>query len=217
MEPIAVEEYRAHTISIYPDECAGSPRDWDNLGTMHCWHRRYDLGDVQHGGSETGNDVLRQLMAEREWTVRHKSVDPDLVPDEHLCRYVEKHFIVLPLFLYDHSGLAMSTGSFVGQAQHAEWDSGQVGFIIATKEEGRRDWIDDANAEGRLRDEVEIYDAWLSGQVYGYTVKASSEAEIDSCWGFYGDWEYMLEEARAAINREIAALEANAVGVPEVV
>lgn len=41
---------------------------------------------------------------------------------------------ILPLFLYDHSGLAMSTGSFVGRAHHAEWDSGQVGYIYMDKD-----------------------------------------------------------------------------------
>ena len=33
------------------------------------------------------------------------------------------------LYLYDHSGLAMSTESFSGRAPHAECDSGQVGWI----------------------------------------------------------------------------------------
>lgn len=56
-------------------------------------------------------------------------------PDE-LLRLCEKcgDVAILPLFLYDHSGLAMSTGSFVGRAHHAEWDSGQVGYIYMTKD-----------------------------------------------------------------------------------
>ena len=33
------------TFDISPDEMADSPRSWDNLGTMVCWHRRYQLGD----------------------------------------------------------------------------------------------------------------------------------------------------------------------------
>lgn len=43
-----------------------------------------------------------------------------------------------PLYLYDHSGLAMSTGSFVGRAHHAEWDSGYVGFIYMEKDQALR-------------------------------------------------------------------------------
>ena len=41
---------------------------------------------------------------------------------------------IKPLYLYDHSGISISTGSFVGRAPHAEWDSGPVGFIYMDKE-----------------------------------------------------------------------------------
>ena len=34
-------------LSIYFDSCPTNPREWDNLGTMVCGHRRYDLGDEQ--------------------------------------------------------------------------------------------------------------------------------------------------------------------------
>ena len=47
----------------------------------------------------------------------------------------QKDIVILPLFLYDHSGLSMSTGSFMGRAVHAEWDSGQVGYIYANRED----------------------------------------------------------------------------------
>jgi hypothetical protein len=38
-------EYKGYKIKIVFDEDIWSPRDWDNLGTMVCWHRRYKLGD----------------------------------------------------------------------------------------------------------------------------------------------------------------------------
>lgn len=56
-------------------------------------------------------------------------------PDEML-RMCEKYgdVAIQPLYLYDHSGISMSTSSFVGRARHAEWDSGQVGYIYLDKE-----------------------------------------------------------------------------------
>ncbi len=45
-----------------------------------------------------------------------------------------KKIAILPLYLYDHSGISMSTGSFLGRAVHAEWDSGQVGYIYMDKD-----------------------------------------------------------------------------------
>ena len=34
------------TLEIVHDEDADSPRDWDNLTKMVCFHRRYRLGDL---------------------------------------------------------------------------------------------------------------------------------------------------------------------------
>jgi hypothetical protein len=34
-------------IRVIVDRDAESPREYDNVGTMACWHRRYKLGDVQ--------------------------------------------------------------------------------------------------------------------------------------------------------------------------
>lgn len=40
------EEYRGFNINWYYDNDPQNPRtDWDNLGHMICWHRRYNLGD----------------------------------------------------------------------------------------------------------------------------------------------------------------------------
>ena len=39
------------------------------------------------------------------------------------------------LYLYDHSGITMSTGSFCDS-----WDSGQVGFIYVTKEDIEKEY-----------------------------------------------------------------------------
>ena len=50
----------------------------------------------------------------------------------NLCNESGK-VVVMPLSLYDHSGISMSTSSFLGRAPHAEWDSGTVGFIYMDK------------------------------------------------------------------------------------
>jgi hypothetical protein len=55
--------------------------------------------------------------------------------------------------------------------------------------------------EGYLKSEVETYDQYLTGDVYGYRVsevKTCSEGheheeELDSCWGYYGQENCMLE------------------------
>jgi hypothetical protein len=160
-------------VKVMQDTDAESPRSWDNLGVMACWHRRYNLGDVQ----------------------------PKQDPQEWLKENAPKGSIVLPLYLYDHSGITMSTGSF-----GCPWDSGQVGYIVATPEAIRKNFMKKRitakmreQVEAILKSEVKIYDDFLTGNVWGYTIESVKDCEScgqktcgdedvdDSCWGFFGD------------------------------
>jgi hypothetical protein len=170
------------TVKIEQDENPGSPReDWDNLGTMVCFHRRYNLGDKHeyHASDFSGWGDARE-------------------------RFVKQGAaIILPLYLYDHSGLRMKVGSFQGllPGGHAEFDSGQVGFIYVTKEKLREEYSTKRitkkileKAEKVLRSEVETYDQFLSGDVWGYTIEDQEGEHVDSCWGFYG-FDHCKKEA----------------------
>ena len=103
----------------------------------------------------------------------------------------------LPLYLYDHSGITMSTSPF-----SCPWDSGCVGLIYIAKADAD-EWI---NADGTydteamlaiLESEVKEYDQYLTGDVWGYTITDDDGEEIDSCWGFYGH-DYCEAEAKEA-------------------
>lgn len=100
--------------------------------------------------------------------------------------------VILPVYLYDHSGLAMSTGSFLGRALHADWDSGQVGYIYATREDILKAFGDitpetEKRARKALEAEVKDYDAWLRGDCWGYRAYMYGH-EMDACWGLRGWW-----------------------------
>ncbi len=43
-----------YRLKIYQDDNTDSPRSWDNLGTMICFHRRYNLGDKHNYSHEEG-------------------------------------------------------------------------------------------------------------------------------------------------------------------
>jgi hypothetical protein len=204
-----------YRLKIERDNDPESPREWCNLGTMVCWHSRYKLGDEQprHDHAEYRLDVAEKYrpgleerleregeklrsaigspVGSREWLQAHEEVDN--YAEARVDRVLAQHIIELPLFLLDHSGITMSTGSF-----SCPWDSGQVGFIyvriadvkaeygwkVLTK--ARRERI-----EQYLRNEVKTYDDYLTGQVYGYTVERHVSGPEwfleESCWGFYGD------------------------------
>lgn len=139
-----------------------NPRDDDNLGTMVCWHRRYNLGDDQP--KDSPQDYLRQIG---------------------------KDIIMLPLYLYDHSGLTIST-RIENFCQHAAWDSGQVGFIYVTKQKACQEFgwkrvskVREGFLMYQLELEVKTYDAFLRGDVWGYVIEDDDGEHIDSCWGYY--------------------------------
>ena len=73
---------------------------------MIAFHRRYDLGDKH--------------------SIKHEDYDGW----DEMETALEKKFdaVILPLYLYDHSGITMNTTGF-----SCGWDSGQVGFICISK------------------------------------------------------------------------------------
>ncbi len=160
---------------IYYDDDAHSPRDWDNLGTMVCWNRRYNLGDEQ----------------------------PKCDPEEYFEDI--KGRITLPLYVYEHGGITISTGAF-----SCPWDSGQVGWIYVTKERLYREYGWKRITKKRyeqivkyLEGEVNEYDMYLTGQCYGYCIEDEGGEELDSCWGFLG-MEYVLEEMESTMKCHLA-------------
>lgn len=54
-----------------------------------------------------------------------------------------------------------------------------------------------------------LYRDWTYNDVYGYTVEDNDNEQIDSCWGFYGEYmsdgyNHMIDQAKAAIDTHIA-------------
>ncbi|WP_226562303.1 hypothetical protein [Salipiger thiooxidans] len=193
-DPVYEEARLGHTIKIYHDPDAESPREWSNLGTLICWHGRYRLGDSHPFDSPEA--FLRDLAG--------ISDQRDLSMD-HLRDRAERKSVLLPVFLYDHSGLAMNTIAF-----HCPWDSGQVGYVYVTLEAVRTEFGVKRvtrelreKAEDILRAEIVSYDAYLGGRVYGYVIEQDGE-EVDACWGFLGHYELdCLSEARAFVDQRM--------------
>ena len=101
----------------------------------------------------------------------------------------ESPAVILPLYLYDHSGITISTSPF-----SCHWDSGQIGFVFVSKEKLKKEYgvkrITNEVIERAtkiLLAEVKTYDQYLTGEVYGYKVIDEKGNEEDSCWGYYGE------------------------------
>lgn len=165
------EIYKDYTITVEQDTDAENPREDDNLGTMICFHSKFNLGD------------------------KH-----DFDPEEAYKLENKKDIIKLPLYLYDHSGITMSTTKFA-----SSWDSGKVGFIYVTKEKIRKEYNWKHITKKRyseiikyLQAEVKMYNQYLIGDIYYYRIMEDYK-EINVCWNFYGE-ENALLEAKCVID-----------------
>ena len=205
MDKIDTIVYKDYFINIYYDNDPDSPRNWDNLGTMVCWHNRCNLGDKKDNANISVKGFLAELAVytddNEDWY--YKKID-------ELLHKARKRAAILPLYLYDHSGITMSTRPF-----GCQWDSGQVGYIYATHEAiknelGLKRLSKKAKqkATSILINEVEVYDQYLTGDVYGYIItdKDDNEIEEGSCWGFFG-YDHkesgLLSYAQSIIDYEI--------------
>lgn len=265
METAAVKRNNRFTLKIINDDMASSPREWDNLGKMVCWHRRYNFGDKHDFDNHKeflADLVIKNLSAKdiisyvkdgkakgltleynksnREWELMlnedyfkkpysvHTADAPldmnsnwlaetilDEMRTDDLLELAGQKAEVRALFLYDHSIQSISMRSFVGRAQHAEWDSGQVGYVYVTHEDIKKEYgdVSTANiekAERLLESEVETYDHYIRGECYGFQLCNKKGEEIDSCWGFIGDFNDVKKEISEYLPKEAKKLAENA-------
>lgn len=161
-------------LEVKQDNSPDNPRDWDNITTMICFHKRYNLGDKTDYKSDNFDS----------WEELKTQIETDY-----------KVLMIKPLYMYDHSGITISTSSF-----GCQWDSGQIGWIFIDEKQ----WIemmgeDMDRSEDRLdriiEGCVETYDKYITGEVYGYEVYEVETCDkghehktlVESCWGFYDE------------------------------
>jgi hypothetical protein len=173
------------TGAIYHDVDARSPREeYDHLGRLLLFKN----GPIELAGFETTGNMQGDLK---------------LMKEEHAAE------VILPVYIYNHSGTALSTTPFA-----CKWDSCQAGWIVACTPDIMKEYevagIDDAlrkTAAAALRTEVEVYGDYLNGEVYEYSIYqgADTNMPVGSCGGYYG-----FEVAKAAMVEAVDALAADA-------
>lgn len=174
---------KKETLRIFQQVNPPNPRqDYDNLGTMAYKHSRYNLGEEQIG------DPI-------EWLEEKLGLENAYIYNNERLEELESgffdEFIALPLYLYDHSGITIRTYPFA-----CRWDSGKVGYIYVSKQQARKEYSTNRitrKLKNKILDilmfEVQLYDQYLRGDVYGFVIENANQCHIDSCGGFFGtDW-----------------------------
>ena len=174
--------FKGYNINIQHDELAENPREWDNLGTIAYKHRDYTLGD----------EVIKDTIQEH-FNNKYDILEPSeyyLTDTEiqKIDKWIKKNIIMLPVYLYDHSGITINTTGF-----SCQWDSGQVGIIYVSKEHVKNEYgwktltkFRQFKIENQLRNEIKTFGDYLTGNCYYYTIEDDNGNTLDSCGGFYG-------------------------------
>ncbi len=184
-EPYQQIEHRGYIINIDTEEDPESPRAWDNLGTMYTAHRNCRPEE------EFDDHFDIDEVFQSRWVFSDKFL---------------REYIALPVYMYDHGGQTVSTTPF-----SCQWDSGLFGIIAVPIEDVKKEygWKNltakrRKTIEQRLQGEVKTYDFYLTGEVYGFeiTPKDDEENVIDSCWGYYGafNFKHIEEECKSFID-----------------
>jgi hypothetical protein len=180
-------KYQNFIIEIVADYDPTNPRDWDNLGTIVCWHRKYNLGDG------LPNRLKKRF---KNWKTT------EITSFERWRKINQKHLLILPVYIYDHGGITISTTPF-----HCPSDSGQVGWVYVTHDRLKLEYNTQEvtpeileKARQVLIAEVKVYDDYLTGNVWGYLIwdKNNRDYVLDAYSGFFGDsgLEECIKQAR---------------------
>lgn len=191
MELYQQTTYKGYHINIYYDPDPESPREWDNLGTFYTAHRRYQPEEDfdKHFNIE---DVCENGR-------------PGIFRDSFLKKYIAQN-----IYMLDHSGQTVSTTSF-----NDSWDSGWLGMVAVSIEKVKKEYgwrILTAKRreqiEKYLTGEVETYDMYLRGDVYGFQITPENDDNnvLDNCWGYFGDenLKHMITECKSIIDGYIS-------------
>lgn len=179
--------YQGYHIKIYNDPDPESPREWDNLGTFYTAHRRYQ----PEKDFDKHFDIENVCENGRPGTFRKS----------FLQKYIAQN-----IYMLDHSGQTVSTTSF-----NDPWDSGWFGMVAVSIEKVKKEygWKILTRKRRRLIEkyltgEVETYDNYLRGEVYGYEITPENDKNniLDSCWGYFGDenLKYLEKECKSIID-----------------
>ncbi len=170
-------------LRIVHDPNPKNPRNVYALGRIAYKHSKYELGE------ELIDDPI-------DWLEDKLGLQRRGLYNNERLRELEnlffRKYIGLRLYLYDHSGISISTEPF-----QCGFDSGQVGYIYIDKKTLREDWnIKNITqkymnqAKNIFKNEIKLFDQYLKGDIYGFIIEDEDGNHIDSSYGFLGtDWE----------------------------
>ena len=154
------------TYEIIHNSCPNNPIKNDlNWVDFICFHRNYSLGNNKNFSSSDYNSFTEM---------------------EKAIKKQEKPLVILPLFMYEHSGITLSTTPF-----SCRFDSGQLGFVFISKTKFDEMFGKECKGKKKLaadiiKQAVEIYSNYVNGDTYHVNILENGK--------YYDEIEYYLPE-----------------------
>lgn len=188
-EAVYEEKHEGLSIKIYQDDDSITPGDDRDAGLFLVgYHSDFTVDhSFRVDGQKQGgiNQALAQVIANGG-----KNEDNEV---EEIAMEYHRKYHIFGLEAYIHSGVVLAL-SREGNFCDRQWDVSQLGLVFVSKAE----WKTRIKAREAALGLIETWNDYLSGNVYGYIVEDPNGNHLDSCWGFYGDYnDYALKEARS--------------------
>lgn len=229
VETVVTENFKG--VIRYSDQ-PDDPLDNFEFGTLTTWHRRERYGtphswesrlDFWNSFLVENEEAELDTWFDQEWKTRCEPNFPPITTEyqasieelqkeyrERVLDTVKDRVFYLTVFMYDHSGVTVSSSPF-----SCPWDSGQLGYLWISAEEAFAKIVDfgfgglsrEDQAKQilhQLEEQLKVYDMWLQNDVYDVYVSARQrcgecshvvEEIIDGCSEIYG-FEHAQEMLR---------------------
>lgn len=173
-----------------------------------CWIEKTEFGYTLHDGE---NGYYDEDYSDEEADADSISADAWVnLSEQDLYSLLEnsKELVISTIGYYEHSGITV----YIGGRCDA-WDSGICGFIFQTKEDTLKN-IHSANESNweektweNMKQEMKVYDAYVTGECFGWQVQTKDGELVESCWGYVGHdtIKEMKEESKAVVDNILAA------------
>ena len=169
-------------LEIVYDQDSESPREWSNLG--------YFITVDRNKYSPDQNKTLEVLVKNSGEEADSQNTHIAMIKTGlHLMG--EEVLAIYPVTKYEHGGVSYSLGTAHG------FDNSNNGFYIVTDKTAKELGTPSKSFEKVIKQELEVYNKWCNGEVYGFRLYDSFGDELDSCYGFYD-----IEDIREHLPKE---------------
>ena len=161
-----VNESEKVFVKVENDECAESPREWDNLWNILTWTSRYNSIDTNQ--FRDLEEFLLDNLTEKQMVNLYKGKPSTKEFFERIQkRFYDLGYLVEPISKYEHSGVSYSVGVSQG------WDVGVVGLAMVSINDIKKEYGASVLSKSLkekiysvLNGELDTYNLWANGEVY---------------------------------------------------